>query len=571
MPNYNVPASVVNNFTPDEVREYVSQFKAVDADGNGTLDASEMTALLKSLEIKEASDPKYVKALMDEIDEDGDGVINLKEFFGMMNSATSSLRKGLTKKIDDENSSKLAKNKVLKRKQSITERMFKKPKKNKPISQIQANNLTEQEAAVVSTFLTEEQSKQSFKDKKMLYLNTFDADEEEESKRAIIDTDDGFEKRTQNLYLLDGTPIPVVMTEKSRMKHVIVQVKAQLKITHDNDFAIYLYKQGSLIRALNDDDICFDVMKKYDPENSGELELVLKRRTYLPWSPLSQEVRESTDVEQGAHRLAFIEAQYRFLGSHYPVTLGQAIELGAILASTAHDEPPYEFILQNIDSFVPEAILYSSSDDQKKLLANRVFNQAKKKEFFGGFRAIEIEKKFLSKCQDNYEKMFGDTFYSVEMVRMAPDQALTTDSVLSQPKSKGRCGIGHNGLHLITMDGNITTIPFEDVVRWLVPEGQNIFAIWTEKEVSFLFSNVCREMQLSLNQYIKEFLARRDTPGKMAHEARKVTETEVRLWLQHNSFINEKTFNLTFKFFYFLCLWYSIHKNRYGKFSMNSM
>ena len=250
-------------------------------------------------------------------------------------------------------------------------------------------------------------------------------------------------------------------------------------------------------------------------KNTGELELVFKRRTYLPWSPLSQEVRESTDVEQ-AHRLAFIEAQYRFLASQYPVTVGQAVELAAILASAAHDEPSYEFILQNIDSFVPEAILYTSSDDQKKLLANRVFNQAKRKEFFGGFRAIEIEKKFLSKCQDNYEKMFGDTFYYVEMVRMAPDQALTTDSVTSQPKSKGRCGIGHNGLHLITMDGNITTIPFEDVVRWLVPEGQNIFAIWTEKEVSFLFSNVCKEMQLSLNQYIKEFLARRDTPGKMA-------------------------------------------------------
>ena len=147
--------------------------------------------------------------------------------------------------------------------------MFKKSKKDKPISQIQAKNLTAQEAAVVSTFLTEEQSKESFKDKKMVYLNSFDADEEEEPKIAIIDKDDGFEKRTQNLYLLDGTALPVVMTEKSRIKHAIVQVKAQLKITHDNDFAIYLYKQGSLIRALNDDDRCFDIMNKYDPKKYG--------------------------------------------------------------------------------------------------------------------------------------------------------------------------------------------------------------------------------------------------------------------------------------------------------------
>ena len=75
MPNYNVPASVVSNFTPDEVREYVSQFKKVDADGNGTLDASEMTALMKSLGMKE----------------------------------------GLAKKVTNENNAQIAQKKVLKR------------------------------------------------------------------------------------------------------------------------------------------------------------------------------------------------------------------------------------------------------------------------------------------------------------------------------------------------------------------------------------------------------------------------------------------------------------------------
>ena len=48
-----------------------------------------------------------------------------------------------------------------------------------------------------------------------------------------------------------------------------------------------------------------------------------------------------------------------------------------------------------------------------------------------------------------------------------------------------------------------------------------------EEEVTFLFTNQCEEIQLSLNQYIREFLAAR-IPGKMAHEARKVTEAETR-------------------------------------------
>ena len=527
MPNYNVPESVVNNFTPDEVREYVSQFKALDADGNGTLDASEMTALMKNLGLKDASNPEYVKKLMDEIDEDGDGVINLKEFFGMMNNGTSALRKGLAKKITDENNAQIAKKKVMKRKQSITERMFKKSNKNKAVTQIQAKNLTEQEAAVVSTFLTEEKSKLLFKDKKWIYLNSFGMDEEEESKSAIIDTDDGFEKRAQKVYLLDGTAIPVVMTEKSRIRHVIVQIKEYMKITHDSDFALYLYKAGNLVRSLMDIDNCFDIMRRYDRDNTGEVEMVFKRRTYLPWSPFSKEVREANDVEQGAHRLSFIEAQYRLLFSHYPATLGQAVELAAILASSAHAEPSYEFVLQHIDSFVPEAILYSSSDDQKKLLANRIFNQAKRKDFFAGFRAIEVEKKFISKCLDSYEKMFGDTFYTVEMVQMAPNEAVTTDAVMSQPKSKGRCGIGHNGLHMITMDGTIMTIPFNEMVRWLVPEGEDIFAIWKEEDFFCIFSKLCLEMQKLLHEYVEEYEARK--LGKMAHEERKVTESEVRL------------------------------------------
>ena len=41
-------------YADDEVRDYVSQFKALDADGNGTLDASEMTALMKNLGLKES-------------------------------------------------------------------------------------------------------------------------------------------------------------------------------------------------------------------------------------------------------------------------------------------------------------------------------------------------------------------------------------------------------------------------------------------------------------------------------------------------------------------------------------
>lgn len=88
MSSYAIPPEVSDNFTQDEIQEYVSQFKEIDEDGNGTLDKNEMTELMKSLGMEEAATPDKVQALIDEVDQDGDGVVNLSEFFTMMNNAT---------------------------------------------------------------------------------------------------------------------------------------------------------------------------------------------------------------------------------------------------------------------------------------------------------------------------------------------------------------------------------------------------------------------------------------------------------------------------------------------------
>ena len=103
---------------------------------------------------------------------------------------------------------------------------------------------------------------------------------------------------------------------------------------------------------------------------------------------------------------------------------------------------------------------------------------------------------------------------------------VSTDAVIPT-KSKGAVVLGMVSI-LLPWTEQLCNTKKRKVVRWLVPEGQ-IFLQFGQKKVSFLFSKVCQEMQLSLNQYIKEFVARRDTPGKMAHEVRKVTESEVRL------------------------------------------
>ena len=112
MASYGIPDEVSDNFTPDEIREYVTQFKKIDTDGNGTLDQDEMTELMKTLGMEGGAEPEKVQALIDEVDEDGDGVVNLSEFFKMMNNATSALKQGLTKKLLDEQKEAKAKKKA---------------------------------------------------------------------------------------------------------------------------------------------------------------------------------------------------------------------------------------------------------------------------------------------------------------------------------------------------------------------------------------------------------------------------------------------------------------------------
>ena len=67
MSSYAIPPEVSDNFTQDEIQEYVSQFKEIDEDGNGTLDKNEMTELMKSLGMEEAATPDKVQALINEV------------------------------------------------------------------------------------------------------------------------------------------------------------------------------------------------------------------------------------------------------------------------------------------------------------------------------------------------------------------------------------------------------------------------------------------------------------------------------------------------------------------------
>lgn len=63
----------------------------------------------------------------------------------------------------------------------------------------------------------------------------------------------------------------------------------------------------------------------------GPRALIFKRRLYLPGSRAAQEEMEGTRIAEGARRLAFVEAVYRYLKGHYRFEIHSIVALSALL------------------------------------------------------------------------------------------------------------------------------------------------------------------------------------------------------------------------------------------------
>ena len=285
-----------------------------------------------------------------------------------------------------------------------------------------------------------------------------------------------FEIRVAHLFLQDNSTYEILLTKKSRVKHALVQMKNKLNLNDDNEMGLYIMKEKNyLLRSLEDEDIMFPVAESV--ENDDSLRLVYKRRTFLHWSPLHAEAAKATDLHAGAHRICFIEAMTRFLSGDYPASSAQKVELNAMLAS------------------------------EQTLLTERAF---------------------VDKCHQYFEGMYGDTFFEVEYIPCAPTEELHIEHVKKLPARKCGVGIGHQGIHIILGKQEVEEIDFGRMHQWLIPPGEDIFAVWTDKAVYFFFTAACEGMQYVVDQYIKEFLAARDTPGQMAYPVRELTEEDIR-------------------------------------------
>ena len=73
---YSCPMEYVNEYTPMEFEELVEQFAHYDVDKSGNLDLFEIQKVLHEMDLDFSVDA--AKSFMDEIDEDGSGVLDFR-------------------------------------------------------------------------------------------------------------------------------------------------------------------------------------------------------------------------------------------------------------------------------------------------------------------------------------------------------------------------------------------------------------------------------------------------------------------------------------------------------------
>ena len=80
--NNTIENSIVDNLTDEQIIEFREAFQAFDKDGNGSITTKELGRVMRSLgqNLSEGE----IKEVIDEVDEDRNGIIDFQEFLSLM-------------------------------------------------------------------------------------------------------------------------------------------------------------------------------------------------------------------------------------------------------------------------------------------------------------------------------------------------------------------------------------------------------------------------------------------------------------------------------------------------------
>eukprot|EP00949_MAST-11_sp_MAST-11-sp1_P002047 g2047.t1 len=333
---------------------------------------------------------------------------------------------------------------------------------------------------------------------------------------------------------LDGSALQFPVTEHSKCHHIMSRIRDILKVGHDGEFSLFLWKDGIRESEVLDDAEVYTLMLA---QKAGEIDIVYARRVYVAWAPSKSAAKEGG---LGSHRLLYAEARYRFIQSQYPATLGDAVHLGALcMRADGTRQAARRNAHNSLEWYIPRALLMHSMGDSKRMiqLEARLLREYSEIEDLSAFEAQEH---FLAHCEAAFGSVYGDCFFEA-MVRFAVDDSASGtaadddyDDKIESPEGDAlqvRIGIGAEGIDMFSKDtGENLHIAFLSATRWRALP--SVFVLWYEREdvdaVVFIHSRQSFEIERCLLAHIEEHMVKRDAPERtLSREARVIDKKTI--------------------------------------------
>eukprot|EP00943_MAST-04B_sp_MAST-4B-sp1_P000369 g369.t1 len=282
------------------------------------------------------------------------------------------------------------------------------------------------------------------------------------SSGNFIDSDDEELLERIYIYLLDGTQHQLKILPTTTTQSCLMMLRDMLHLQNDADFALFVIKNGLLRGTCNillENEKPLQHTKYWTPEQSdptlledGDLDgkisggtrhLLFRRRIYLPWSPIHDEVANAASVKSAGHMLEYIESVHNVMYGHYSCDKQQIMELaGYMLQSELGDFDKgitldRKKIIRKLDYILPG---YFRENRKMAKYADRAIKQWKSS---AGLSPLRCQQKYIAQLK-TWFAYYGCDFFPCNYKRSNKSGETHGDMLAGV-----LLAVGHNGIYVL--------------------------------------------------------------------------------------------------------------------------
>ena len=342
----------------------------------------------------------------------------------------------------------------------------------------------------------------------------------------------GQESKRIPIYLLDSSAHWINILADTKVSDVIISLKEKLGLTNDADFALYAITNG-LQRGeqniLDENEPMAKITDKWSAEQTdprlleagdktdsimgGSRHLVLKRRVYLPWSPIHEEVRGAKSVTDAAHTLEYVESIYNVMRGFYPCKKPQVTELAAFMLQAECGE--FDPNLYNGSSSLAAKMEYMlppyfRHGRNTTKYAERVVKIWKSKSF-KGLKPLVAQQTYMERLR-SWFPFYGGEFYPCSYKRLSKGgetKGKTLDGAVAV--------VSHRGVYVLYSTQGMKSAKeapylllvrhtFESMQQWMVSDTGMVFSfVLGPTDQCFIISPQAQEVMNLFEEYMYEF------------------------------------------------------------------